>query len=477
MQNNRRFMMSLMAFISLMVWAQAPNNTGTYYIKTHGKKGEELKTAFFNVIKEPSVVSYSGLKQAYTETDVRADGYLRDWYSNATNYEPGSNFGQNIKKEGDGYNREHLMPQSWYNKVSPMVSDVVQVIPTDAYINSRRNDLPFGEVVDDPDRVKTSLNGYSKWGAPKEEIAAPSEVTTVFEPNDDIKGDIARIYFYMTTCYEDRILEWTGNNAATVIGGTAYQPLLQWELDVLMRWSKLDPVDDVELARNEAAYNIQGNRNPYVDYPGLEDYIWGDKVEELFSYDGSDPTVEPEYNDEPSVSGTITLNNEFFGVDWTGTRPDGGRRQISGKKGGITITYAMGEGGQNMYCNAYQIRMYKKNTLTFTINDNRFKSLEFNVVANASDKEFFATNGEVNGYKWTGDTDEVQFTVTDGNGNVQISSVNVELSVETGIDFADVDTAPADDRIYNIWGVLVDSTHLEPGIYIKGGKKFVVNRR
>ena len=109
-------------FLLLATWllcpylllAQGPNGTRTYYKSTDGKTGAELKTAFHLIIRNPLVVGYGGLKEAYMKTDVRPDGYLRDWYSNASQYEPGSNFSSGQKEEGLGYNREHLLPQSWF---------------------------------------------------------------------------------------------------------------------------------------------------------------------------------------------------------------------------------------------------------------------------------------------------------------------------------------------------------------------------
>jgi endonuclease I len=253
--------------------AQGPNNSGTYYMNANGKKGAQLKTALFNIIKSPSVTSYDGLISAYQQTDTRPDGYVRDWYSNSTNYRHGSDTGS-YKKEGDSYNREHSVPQSWFSKASPMKSDIVHVVPTDGYVNNRRSSYPFGEV---GNVTYQSNNGYSKLGSSK----TAGYSGTVFEPNDEIKGDIARIYFYMVTCYEDRCTGWSGG----IFTSSKYPGLIKWTLDMMMRWSKLDPVDERETARNNAVFAVQSNRNPYVDYPGLEDYVWGTKVEQPFSYD------------------------------------------------------------------------------------------------------------------------------------------------------------------------------------------------
>ena len=252
-------------------WAQGPNETGTYYKNANGKSGESLRSALAVIISNPhSVVSYDGLISAYEKTDTRPDGYVRDWYSCVTNYRHGKDTG-GYSKEGDSYNREHSVPQSWFSKASPMKSDIVHVVPTDGYVNNRRSSYPFGEV----STVKYSAaQNYCRLGSSK----TAGYSGTVFEVPDEVKGDMARIYFYMATRYKEKCGGW-GGNIFTSDG------MVKWELDQMMAWSKQDPVDAREIARNNAVQEVQKNRNPFVDYPGLEDYIWGSKKDQQFSYD------------------------------------------------------------------------------------------------------------------------------------------------------------------------------------------------
>ncbi len=468
----------LLALAAATAQAQGPNHSGTYYRKADGQQGAALKTALHRIIRNPNVVTYgNGLKMGYIRTDTRPDGFLRDFYSDSTAYVPGSDMAAG-QYEGFNYNREHTVCQSWFKSVSPMYSDIVMVIPTDGYINSRRNDNPFGEVTDQTAQVKTSAHGYSKWGAPRKGLIFPDSiekvVTTVFEPNDEVKGDIARIYFYMATCYEDRATTFVNGTGRNVFNaqGTPYEPLQPWVMDMMIRWSAIDPVDSIETARNDSVFAVQGNRNPFVDYPGLEDYVWGDRRDVPFVYgDGSGGDDE---HDDPSVSGTILLNNEFFGVDWTGQRPSGGATQMKGSKGGITITYAKGSSGQSMFCNGQQIRLYKYNELTFTISDGEFLAIDFNVVKNDNKKEFFATNGTVDGYSWTGQTDEVQFTVTEGNGNIQLASVDVTITPDaSGFSYVAMPSQPT--ATYDLQGRRIAAgTTLRRGLYIRDGRKFII---
>ena len=320
-----------------LVWAQGPNGSGEYYKAADGKKGAALKTAMFNKIKIKNAGwTYSGLKEAYETTDTRSDGYLRDWYSNATYYTPGSNFSGGTSAEGQGYNREHLVPQSWFKEASPMKSDIFHVVPTDAKINNARGSDPLGEVDPDPNKYTTSKNGYSKWGTVKSGLiydnnGNPVNSLPVFEPNDEVKGDIARAYFYMVTCYEDKISDWTSSGSSSyVFDGNTYPGLTQWCLEMMIRWSAIDPVDDIEIARNNEIAKKQ-NRNPFIDYPGLEEYIWGNKMDETFSYDkyeGLSTGKQPVTMSFSPTSVTATLGESF-------TAPT-----LSMSASGLTVTYS-----------------------------------------------------------------------------------------------------------------------------------------
>lgn len=458
--------------MALLGYAQGPNHSGKYYRAADGLKGEELKTALFNIIKEPLVVTYSGLKQAYIKTDTRPDGYLRDFYSDITQYVPGSDMAAG-EYEGFNYNREHTVCQSWFGSVSPMYSDVVMVIPTDGYINSRRNNNPFGEVTDQEAQVKTSQTGYSKWGAPKADLGQPAEVTTVFEPNDEVKGDIARIYFYMATCYQDKATTFTKGTGQYVFNakGTVYQPLQQWVFDMMWRWAKLDPVDEIEIARNNAVKDVQGNRNPFVDYPGLEDYIWGSKKDKPFSYDYYEGVKQGEVDDDidPDIDpigpeASISFNCEFFNCEWNGRRPTGQGEPTAlvGKLGNVTVIYSKGNSGQNMWCSDH-IRLYKYNLLTFRIAGDDFVKMDFIIKDNSYNKQLKASNGTFEDFTWTGLSDEVVVSLADvDNGNIQISGVT--MYTPTGIWRVSMDTDTTPEAIYGIDGRRYET--LQPGLNI-----------
>ena len=267
--------------------AQAPNNSGNYYKNADGKSGAALKTALCGIIYNRTERSYSQLWTDFKTTDKRADGKVWDMYSGITNYTFGIDQAGSYSAEGDVYNREHSYPNSWFGgNVAPMYTDLHHLYPTDGYVNGKRSNYPFGETMGE--KYKSS-GGFSKLGA----CTYPGYTGTVFEPNDEYKGDFARTYFYMITCYEEKLHDWYTNfgskdGVKPTIDGSAYPGFQQWQLEMLMKWAQNDPVSEKETNRNKAVYNIQKNRNPFIDYPGLEEYIWGSKKDVPFSYDKYD---------------------------------------------------------------------------------------------------------------------------------------------------------------------------------------------
>lgn len=274
MDIKRTLLTGCLLVAAAMIWAQAPNGTNDYYQAADGKKGAALKTALCGIISDHTTLSYKSLNEKYAKTDKRPDGYLYDIYSNITSYTIDDT---NTGTEGKGYNKEHTVPQSWFNGASPMYSDIMHVLPSDSWVNSMRGNLPFGET---SNPTNWSANKFSKKGPCDSSIGYSG---TVFEPNDEYKGDLARIYFYMVTCYENKIANSTWGGG--MFEGGAYPAFKGWALRMLLRWAAEDPVSQKEIDRNNAVDEVQGNRNPFVDYPGLEQYIWGDKMDEAFSYD------------------------------------------------------------------------------------------------------------------------------------------------------------------------------------------------
>ena len=283
----RSIFLAILTIIAGETLAQGPAGSGNYYAAADGKSGAQLKSALCTIILPHVQRTYADLWTDFGSTDLRPDGYIWDMYSGVTNYMLGEDQNRgNTGGEGANYNREHSMPNSWFNKEYPMYTDLFHMYPTDSYVNNRRGNEPFGET-DQP--TWQSQGGFSKLGPASQGLGYSG---TVFEPADEYKGDFARTYFYMVTCYEQytdgngkqkRVSSWN----SPMLAQNQYPALTDWAVTMLLRWAEEDPVSEKETQRNEAVWQIQQNRNPFIDYPGLEQYIWGDNQNLPFSYDGS----------------------------------------------------------------------------------------------------------------------------------------------------------------------------------------------
>ena len=336
----KKSLLLLFLLSTLTVWAQGPYETGTYYQAADGKKAEELKSALFAIISPHTIQTYTyGVWDAIETYDIREDGKIWDIYSNISNFTPKTDRdkGEGWDVEAQRYNREHAMPKSWFKEdknqpynttaVYPMYTDLHHLFPTDAYINTFRSNYPYGEVGENI--TKQSEGGFSKFGRCKDELGykVSGQNGRVFEPNDEYKGDLARVYFYMATCYESyenekgvtRTPEDWDNSDNTMLDGSVYPFFKEWALNMLLRWAANDPVSEKEIKRNEAIYGIQGNRNPFVDYPGLEQYIWGSKKDEAFSYDNYVPVT----SGIEEITKSIFIENDGAIYNLRGQRVDG----------------------------------------------------------------------------------------------------------------------------------------------------------
>jgi endonuclease I len=239
----------------------------TYYNSAVGKSDNTLRTTLSSIIGNPNVTSYSGLYTAYNKTDINpSNGKIWDMYSNCNfTYGTDENHGSS-GAECTNYNREHTTPQSWFGEASPMVSDIFNVYPTDTKVNGMRGNYPYGEVAL---ASYTSGNG-SKLGS----SSMPEYSGTVFEPINEFKGDLARTCLYMATCYAGVCQNW-GSGATVVYGSNS--GLSTYSVALFLKWHRQDPVSTKETNRNNAVYGIQGNRNPFIDYPILAEHIWGTK--------------------------------------------------------------------------------------------------------------------------------------------------------------------------------------------------------
>ena len=283
------------------IFAQIP--TG-YYDGTAGLSGSALKTKLSSIISSGhQTKSYDALDDEYPNSDkdsyYEKDGTVLDIYSeNPTETDPyvyqfGVKKCGNYKIEGDCYNKEHIFPQGYFNKASPMVSDIHHIVPTDGKVNGMRSNFPFGN-------VGSSVSYTSKNGSKLGTSNSVNYSGKVFEPINEFKGDVARMIFYFATRYEAKLKDFDANDILT---NTSFPGIQSWELEVLKQWHTQDPVSQREIDRNNAAYTYQGNRNPFIDHQEYVAQIWGTTTP-----DTENPSTPTNLIVTGSTSSTISLS-------------------------------------------------------------------------------------------------------------------------------------------------------------------------
>ncbi len=288
--------------LSIFTRAQIPAG----YYNTATGTGYTLKTQLYNKIKGHTNKGYAGLWTTYATSDrdnqYENDNTIFDYYSeNPTGTDPvifaySTNQCGTYTTEGNCYNREHIIPQSIFNSASPMVADAHFIPPVDGYVNGMRSDNPHGNVAT---VTWTSLNG-SKRGT----SAVAGFTGTVFEPLNDFKGDIARMYFYFVTRYENTVASYT---TYPMFNGTSNQVFTNGFLAMLIQWHNQDPVSAREIARNNAIYARQLNRNPFIDHPEYVGMIWG----------GTTPTPDTQAPTAPTNLVASNITTTTLQLNWS----------------------------------------------------------------------------------------------------------------------------------------------------------------
>lgn len=223
---------------------------GNYYKNANlNLIGDLLKAELRSLLTttQTKATTYENLKTdlQYTDADLTQSGKIILLYSRIS-----------VKSTWDGgttWNREHVWPQSlgWF-KTSGAGSDLHHLRPADQVVNSTRGNLKFGDVSNGKQAKLSVTNG----GAYIDCFYAGG----YFEPTNEVKGDIARIIFFLFTRYYQSD-SYDFNSVAQ-------------SFNVLLQWHYLDPVDQNEMIRNNRIAEVQGNRNPFIDYPDLVSRIW-----------------------------------------------------------------------------------------------------------------------------------------------------------------------------------------------------------
>ena len=244
----------LLLFTLSILLADIPNG---YYDTANGLSGTALKAALHDIIDDHTEYSYdflwTGLR--YTDEDPNNSSHFILLYS-----------GRSEPKTAayPVWNREHSWPKSHgdFGTSAPAGTDMHHLRPTDVEVNSTRGN-----------------KDYDNGGSLVSETTDCYTDGDSFEPRDEVKGDCARMMFYMVTRYEGdsgepdlELVDYTGTSGSNL-----------GKLSTLLAWHIADPVDDWERTRNDRVYSYQNNRNPFIDHPEYVSYIWGGEIPEELS--------------------------------------------------------------------------------------------------------------------------------------------------------------------------------------------------
>ena len=261
--------MKLIYFISFtlnvfFLFGQIPNG---YYDEAQGLTGDILKTELNNIIKDH-------IEFPYTSGGTDVWDILKETDKDPNNpnnvillYTGWSKNGEDEYNGGNGWNREHVWAKShgdFGNEIG-IGTDVHALRPCDVSVNSARSNRWFAECSTE------YIDGDGPTGC------YTSSTEWVWKPNENVKGDVARMIFYMATRYEGEGLEPDLQIIDYLPPNNNTSDPIHAKLSDLLVWHMQDPVDDWERNRNDIIYyDYQNNRNPFIDQPEFAELIWGD---------------------------------------------------------------------------------------------------------------------------------------------------------------------------------------------------------
>ena len=524
MKKHLLFSVTLFCLLSMTVLAE--EMPSGYYDAIEGLKDSVLKGTLKTCIRDHTAIPYgSGANSTwgvFYYSDRDSDGYCMDmycdtWYKFTT---PGMAV--------TGCNVEHSFAKSWWGgKEHDPYKDCYHLNPSNSTVNSARSNYPLGVPVKEIKHVGSLTIGIIYHDSLNVDFG-------VFEPKDEYKGDFARAYFYMATCYgrdlngqyldlppydKKKYYGWRIDNdqvgSKFAMQNDNYLEFQPWEQEVLIAWHRQDPVSIKEIKRADAVSDFQHNRNPFIDYPYLAEYIWGEKAGEELNLadlmgsfeqdfvpgqsngwrgDVTPVTPKPKYGVSWSVNGEIiqvdsiienkkvttlpetpescsTESTEFMG--WTTSPIDGVQDEAPERlyttvaqipavtadvtyyavfahktieEGGdvlkeVTFTFTKTEttvtqddvsvtfakaGGSNepkYYDSGSAIRCYAKNTIS--VSAPKVSSIEFTFGSGDGSNEINVNVGTFSDKVWTGNADEVVFTIGGSSGHRRIAGMKV----------------------------------------------------
>ena len=281
----------------------AEDLTPGFYDNADGKKDAQLKGYLKSLIRDHTAITYGqGIGKTWevfyysdrNEEGYMMDMYCDDWYQVTS---PGA--------VAAGCNIEHSFAKSWWGgDNNDAYKDCYHLNPSNSQANSSRSNYPLGVPVKD----FKSNTGSLKVGKIHHDVLNVD--FWVFEPKDEYKGDFARAYFYMATCYGrdadgnidpvcNKYQGWRTNNndvgSKFAMQNDNYLEFQPWEQEVLIQWHRMDPVSEKEIKRADAVSNFQHNRNPFIDYPYMAEYIWGERAGQLLDMSHLISSTDPRF--------------------------------------------------------------------------------------------------------------------------------------------------------------------------------------
>lgn len=283
-------------------YVSAEDMPAGYYNTIQGTKDSMLKTALHQIIKGGERYIYGpntyhttnkiqngdtiwkvgdlkayGTWHGFQNSDQQSDGTIWDMYSTTKRYFPikgGSAAGMDI---------EHSLPKSWWGgDENDAYTDLYHLNPADHAANNNKSNYPPG-ILNDSNKVN---NGIFFMGKDKEWN------DYAFSVIDEYKGDFARAYFYVSTAYHD--MKWDASYSKYVTNDS-YLTFTPYLIQVLLQWHRIDPVSEKEINRLDAISSIQHNRNPFIEYPELVEYIWGNKQGQTVDLSSLTRTTSADY--------------------------------------------------------------------------------------------------------------------------------------------------------------------------------------
>ena len=328
MKNNLLFLgVAFFSMMSLSLFAESMPEG--YYSGANGKQDGALKDALKSAIRDHTAIPYGNGANStwgvFYYSDRDEEGYCMDmycdtWYKFSS---PGSSV--------SGCNIEHSFAKSWWGgSNNDAYKDCYHLNPSNSTANSARSNYPLGV----PEKELKSNTGSLKVG--KKHHPTMDVDFWVFEQKDEYKGDFARAYFYMATCYGhwsngtydpvcSKYQGWRLDNkdvgSKFAMQNDNYLEFQPWEQEVLIQWHRQDPVSIKEIRRQDAVSDFQHNRNPFIDYPYLAEYIWGNRAGEEVDFNNLlasfDEAFVPGVSNGWREGDTPLPEKPKFGVSWS----------------------------------------------------------------------------------------------------------------------------------------------------------------